>query len=67
MEKEIYLKLAVLGVVLVVSLLSPILSALALTAIVGWTIRDKTIGEIPAVKALIEVAPPSIKSFLTSK
>ena len=46
MDKEIYLKLIVLGAVLIVALLSPILSAFALTGIVAWTIRDKKIGEI---------------------
>ncbi len=63
MDNEIYLKLAVLGAVLIVALLSPILSALALTGIVAWNIRDKKIGDIPAVKRLIE----SVKAFLTTK
>ena len=66
MDQEIYLKIAVLGAVLIVALLSPILSALALTAIVGWAIRDKKIGEVPAVKALIDMAPPSIKALFTT-
>lgn len=67
MDKEIYLKLIVLGAVLIVALLSPILSALALTGIVGWNIKDKRIGDIAAVKGLIEVAPPSIKEFFNTK
>ena len=67
MDKEIYLKLIVLGAVLIVALLSPILSALALTGIVAWTIRDKKIGEIPLVKGLVEVAPPSVKAFFNTK
>jgi hypothetical protein len=67
MDKEIYLKLIVLGAVLIVALLSPILSALALTGIVGWAIKDKRIGEIPTVKGLIEIAPPSVKAFFNTK
>jgi hypothetical protein len=67
MDKEIYLKLIVLGAVLIVALLSPILSALALTGIVGWNIKDKRIGDIAAVKALIEVSPPSVKEFFNPK
>jgi hypothetical protein len=67
MDKEIYLKLIVLGAVLIVALLSPILSALALTGIVAWTIRDKKISEIPLVKGLVEVAPPSVKAFFNPK
>lgn len=67
MVNELYLKLAVLGVVLIVALLSPILSALALTGVVAWTIRDKKIGDIPAVKRLIEIAPPSVKAFFATK
>ncbi len=67
MDKEIYLKLIVLGAVLILALLSPILSALALTGIVGWSIKDRKIGEIPAVKGLIDVAPPSVKAFFNPK
>ena len=67
MEKEIYLKLIVLGAVLIVALLSPTLSALALTGIVGWNIKDKRIGDIGAVKALIEVSPPNVKAFFNTK
>jgi hypothetical protein len=67
MEKEIYLKLIVLGAVLIVALLSPTLSALALTGIVGWSIKDKRIGDIAAVKALIEVSPPNVKAFFNTK
>ena len=67
MYNETYLKLAVLGAVLVVALLSPMLSALALTGTVAWYIRDKRIGDIPAVKRLIEIAPSGIKSFFTAK
>ncbi len=67
MDKEIYLKLIVLGAVLVVALLSPMLSALALTAIVGWSIKDKRIGETAAVKGLIDIAPPSVKAFFNPK
>ncbi len=67
MDKEIYLKLIVLGAVLIVALLSPTLSALTLTGIVAWNIRDKKIGEIPAVKGLIEIAPPSVKAFFNTK
>jgi hypothetical protein len=67
MYNETYLKLAVLGAVLIVALLSPILSALALTGLVAWNIRDKKFGDIPAVKRLIEIAPPSVKAFFASK
>ena len=67
MDNEIYLKLAVLGVVLIIALLSPILSALALTGIVAWVIRDKKIGDIAVVKSLIQTVPPAIKSFFTVK
>jgi hypothetical protein len=67
MDKEIYLKLIVLGAVLIVALLSPTLSALALTGIVGWNIKDKRIGDIAAVRALIEVSPPSVKEFFNTK
>jgi hypothetical protein len=67
MDKEIYLKLIVLGAVLIVALLSPVLSALALTGIVGWSIKDRRIGDIPAVRALIEVSPPSVKAFFNTK
>ena len=67
MDSESYLKLAVLGAVLIAALLSPVLSALALTGIVGWTIRDKKIGEIPAVKRLIEAAPQGVKTLLAIK
>ena len=67
MDQELYLKLAVLGAVLIVALLSPILSALALTGIVAWNIRDKKIGDMPAVKGLIEMAPPSVKAIFTPK
>ena len=66
MDKDIYLKLIVLGAVLIVALLSPILSALALT-VVGWNIKDKRIADIPAVKRLIEAAPPSVKEFFNTK
>jgi len=67
MDKDIYLKLIVLGAVLIVALLSPILSALALTGLVGWNIKDKRIADIPAVKRLIEAAPPSVKEFFNTK
>ena len=67
MDKEIYLKLIVLGAVLILALLSPIVSALALTGIVAWTIRDKKIGEIPLIKGLVEIAPPSVKTFFNPK
>ncbi len=67
MNQEIYLKVIVLGAVLVVALLAPMLSALSVTAIVGWYIRDKKIGEIPAVKSLLEVAPQNIKGFFGIK
>ena len=67
MDKEIYLKLIVLGAVLIVALLSPTLSALALTGIVAWYIKDKRIGDIPFVKGLIEVSPPSVKAFFNTK
>ena len=67
MDKEIYLKLIVLGAVLILALLSPIVSALALTGIVAWTIRDTKTGEIPLVKGLLEVVPPSVKAFFNPK
>lgn len=67
MNQELYLKIIVMGAVLVVALLSPTISALAVTAIVGWYIRDKKIGEIPAVKSLLEIAPQNIKAFFGIK
>lgn len=67
MNQEIFLKIIIMGAVLIIALLSPMLSALALTAIVGWSIRDKKIGEIPAVKSLLEIAPQNLKAFFGIK
>ncbi len=67
MDQEIYLKLILLGAVLLAALLSPTLSALALTGIVAWTIRDTKIGEIPAVKSFIEMTLPKVKSLVSVK
>ncbi len=67
MDQEIYLKLIVLGAVLIAGLLSPVLSALALTGIVAWLIRDKKIGEIPAVKSGLEMALPKVKALVSVK
>ncbi len=67
MNQEIFLKIIILGAVLIVALLSPIFSAVALTAIVGWSIRDRKIAEIPAVKSLLEIAPQNLKTFFGIK
>ena len=66
MDKEIYLKLIVLGAVLILALLSPIVSALALTGIVAWTIRDKKIGEIPAGKGTSRSRSPERQGVFQS-
>ena len=67
MDTELYLKLAVLGAILIVALVYPIVSALALTAVAAWHIQEFRIGEIALVQKVVDLTPPGIKAIVASR
>ncbi len=67
MDTEHYLKLAVLGAILVFALVYPIVSALALTAVAAWHIQEFRICEIALVQKVVDLAPPGIKAIVASR
>lgn len=67
MDTEIYLKLAVLGAILIVALMYPVVSALALTAVAAWHIQEFRIGEIALVQKVVALTPPGIKASVASR
>jgi hypothetical protein len=66
MDAEIYFKLAVLGTILIVALVYPVVSALALTAVAAWHIQEFRIGEVALVQKVVELTPPGIKAIVAS-
>ncbi len=64
MDPEVYLKLAVLGAVLIAALVYPIITAIIITGVVAWYIQDITIGDIALVQKLLALTPPGIKTIL---
>ena len=67
MDTEIYLKLAVLGAILIAALVYPIVSALALTAVAAWHIQEFRICEVALVQKVVDLTPPGIKTILASR
>ena len=67
MDTEHYLKLAVLGAILIVALIYPIVSALALAAVAAWHIQEFRIGEIALVQKVVDLTPPGIKGIVASR
>jgi len=67
MDTEIYLKLAVLGAILIVALVYPVISALVLTAVAASHIREFKIGELALVQKVVELTPPGIQTILASR
>ena len=67
MDTELYLKLALLGAILIVALLYPVVSALALTAVAAWHIQEFRIGETALVQKVVDLTPPGIKTILASR
>jgi hypothetical protein len=67
MDAEHYLKLTVLGAILIVALVYPIVSALALTAVAAWHIQEFRIGEIALVQKVVDLTPPGIKAIVASR
>ena len=67
MDTEHYLKLALLGAILIAALVYPIVSALALTAVAGWHIQEFRIREIALMQKVVDLTPPGIKMILASR
>ncbi len=64
MDTELYLRLAVLCAILIVTLVYPIVSALALTAVAAWHVQEFRIGEIALVQRVVDLTPPGIKAIV---
>ena len=63
MEPEIYLKLAVLGAILIAALVYPIMSAIVITGVAAWHLQDIRIGDIALVQKVIDLTPPGIRTI----
>lgn len=67
MDIETYLKLAVLGAILIVALVYPVVSALALTAVAAWHMQEFRIGETALVQKVVDLTPPGVKAIVASR
>ena len=67
MDTELYLKLVVLGAILIVALVHPVVSALALTAVAAWHMQEFRIGETALMQKMVDLTPPGIKAIVASR
>lgn len=67
MDTEHYLKLALLGAILIAALVYPIVSALALTAVAAWHIPEFRICETALMQKAVDLTPPGIKAIVASR
>jgi hypothetical protein len=67
MDNEKYLKLAVLAALLIIALVYPVVSALALTGVAAWHLQDFKIGEMALVQKVVRLTPPAIKATVMSR
>jgi hypothetical protein len=66
MNTELYLKFAVLGAILIIALLYPVVSALALTAVAALHIEEFQICETALVQKVVDLTPPGFRATVTS-
>ena len=67
MDSEIYLKLTVLGAVLIIALAYPAVSAFALTGFAAWHLRKTRIGDVALVQKITGLTPPGLKAIFSEK
>ncbi len=64
MNTEQYVKLTVLGAILIAALMYPIVSALILTAVAAWHLQELRLCETALVQKAVDLTPPGIKMIL---
>ncbi len=64
MDTEHYLKLAVLGAILMMALMYPVIMALAVTGIAAWHLQAVRIGDLALVQKVINLTPPGLREIL---
>ncbi len=67
MDTEKYLKLAVLAAILIIALVYPVVSALALTGVAAWHLQDFKISEMALVQKVVRLTPPAVKAMVMSR
>ena len=67
MDTEKYLKLAVLAAILIIALVYPVVSALALTGVAAWHLQDFKISEMALVQKVVRLTPPGVKAMVASR
>ncbi len=67
MDTEKYLKIAVLAAILIIALVHPVVSALALTGVAAWRLQDFKISEMALVQKVVRLTPPAIKAMVMSR
>ena len=67
MDTEKYLKLAVLAAILIIALVHPVVSALALTGVAAWHLQDFKISEMALVQKVVRLTPPAVKAMVMSR
>ena len=67
MDAEKYLKLAALAAILIIALVHPVVSALALTGVAAWHLQDFKISEMALLQKVVRLTPPGIKAMAMSR
>jgi hypothetical protein len=67
MDTERYLKLAALAAILIIALVYPLVSAIALTGVAAWRLEDFKISEMALMQKVVRLTPPAVKAMVMSR